>query len=138
MNNNSTINSVYKNKQVDFSFVMDDQQFQLAQFYKSYSGIGAFLGLFLPSNQIKVTTKGIIALGFYKHLKVEFKICDNVEDILKFYGLDYKKYKQGFKTRKELFEYLRNLRFLDEEKFAYHEHKNSTKLIKGLEEYLKS
>jgi len=42
----------------------------LASFYKSYSGIGAFLGLFLPSKEIKVTPKGMIALGFHKHLKV--------------------------------------------------------------------
>lgn len=92
MNNNSAINSVYKNKQVDFSFVKNNKEFQLASFYKSYSGIGAFLGLFLPTKQIKLTPKGLTALVFHKHLKIEVIICDNVEDILKFYGLDYNRY----------------------------------------------
>ena len=57
---------------------------------------------------------------------------------MKFYGLDYVQYKEGFKTRKDLFEFIRGVRFLDEEKFAYHEHKAPTKLIKGFSEYLKS
>lgn len=57
---------------------------------------------------------------------------------MKFYGLDYARYKEGFQTRKELFEFLKQVRFLDEEKFAYHEHKAPTKLILGFSEYLKS
>lgn len=55
----------------------------------------------------------MFALGFYKHLKIEFNVCDQVDEILKFYGLDVGRYREGFKTRKELFEYLRNVRFLD-------------------------
>ncbi len=69
-NNNNTINSVYKNKQVDYYFVKTDKEFELTAFYKSYSGVGAYLGIFLPSKEIKVTTEGIIALGFHKHLKL--------------------------------------------------------------------
>lgn len=92
----------------------------MASFYKSYSGVGAFLGLFLPTKQIKVTTKGVFALGLHKHIKLEYNVCDEVSEILKFYGLDSKRYHEGFQTRKELFEFLRDVRFLDEEKFAYY------------------
>lgn len=49
MNNNDTINSVYKNKQVDFCIKSNDRLFETAKFYKSYSGIGAHLGIFLNS-----------------------------------------------------------------------------------------
>jgi hypothetical protein len=70
LNNNDTINSVYKNKQIDFCFVQSDQSFELCSFYKSYSGIGAYLGVFLPSKEIKLTTEGLFALGFEKHLKL--------------------------------------------------------------------
>lgn len=49
LNNNETINTVYKNKQVDFYFTKNEEDYLMARFYKSYSGIGAHLGVFLPS-----------------------------------------------------------------------------------------
>lgn len=55
MNNNNTINSVYKNKQVDFCIKKDEKKYELAKFYKSYSGFGAHLGIFLKSREIKLS-----------------------------------------------------------------------------------
>ena len=75
----------------------------MASFYKSYSGIGAYLGVFLSSKEVKVNTNGLISMGFHKHLKLEYVITDSPEEIIKFYGLDFEKYKQGFETRSELF-----------------------------------
>lgn len=49
INNNNTINSVYKDKQVDFCFVQNESEFAMERFYKAYSGMGAFFGSFLPS-----------------------------------------------------------------------------------------
>ena len=51
--------------------------------------MGAYLGIFLSSKQIKLSTKGLIALGYHKHLKLEFLITDDIAEILKFYGLSY-------------------------------------------------
>lgn len=59
INSNNTINSVYRNKQVDFFVVSDDQEFALVQFYKSYSGFGAYLGLFLDSKEVKLSETGL-------------------------------------------------------------------------------
>jgi len=41
-------------KQIDFNSVKNEHEFALCMFYKSYGGIGAFLGLFLPSKFIKL------------------------------------------------------------------------------------
>ena len=41
----------------------------MAKFYKSYSGIGAHLGLFLPSKEIKLSDVGLFALGYKEHIK---------------------------------------------------------------------
>lgn len=41
----------------------------MAKFYKSYSGIGAHLGLFLPSKEIKLSDAGLFALGYKEHIK---------------------------------------------------------------------
>lgn len=64
INNNDTTNSVYKNKQVDFCFKANDEEFEMAKFYKSYSGMGAHLGLFLPSKEVKLSDSGLFALAY--------------------------------------------------------------------------
>lgn len=38
-------------------------------FYKSYSGLGGYLGVFIPSKIIKVTHKGLFATLIHFHLK---------------------------------------------------------------------
>ena len=101
-----------------------------AKFYKSYSGMGAFLGLFLASKIIKLSDIGLFALGYKQHIKYQYLITDDVSTILKFYGLDYETYEKGFTTRKNLFEYLRGCRFLNEKYFIAHDLKNSSKLTK--------
>jgi len=39
-------------------------------------------------------------LAFKEHIKFEYLVTNSVEEILKFYGLDYETYSKGFKTRK--------------------------------------
>ena len=112
------MSTVYKNKQVDFMFVNSLNEFDLVWFYKSYSGFGGYLGTFFPSKVIKVTHKGLYAPICYFHLKVELLLCDNVEKIMEFYGLDYYQHKKGYKTKKELYEFLRTAKFLDEARYV--------------------
>lgn len=69
INNNNTINSVYQNKQIDFCLVESDEQFDSFRFYKSYGGLGAYLGMFLPSKEIKLNTTGLFAIGYQEHHK---------------------------------------------------------------------
>jgi len=63
-NNNMTANSVYHKKQVDFNLCKDDREFELCRFYKSYGGIGAFLGLFLPSKFVKLNEDGLFCCAY--------------------------------------------------------------------------
>jgi hypothetical protein len=53
INHNMTANTVYRNKQIDFNITADLHEFEMCRFYKSYGGIGAFLGLLLPSKLVK-------------------------------------------------------------------------------------
>lgn len=112
INNNSTANSVYRHKQVDFNVADNEHEFQLCRFYKSYGGIGAFLGLFLPSRFVKLNETGLVCCAYHEHLKMEFLVCSDIEQILVFYGLDPAVYFKGFSTRNALFSYLRGIRFL--------------------------
>lgn len=99
--------------------------------------MGAHLGLFLPSKEIKLADTGLFAISHKQHIKYELLLTNSVEQILKFYGLDYETYAKGFKTRKELFDYLRGCHFMDEKATAEYESKNRTKLTKFFIEYLK-
>ena len=113
LNNNATANSVYRHKQVDFNVADNEHDFQLCRFYKSYGGIGAFLGLFLPSRFVKLNDSGLVCCAYHEHIKMEFLVCSDIEQILVFYGLDPATYFKGFSTRSALFSYLRGIRFLD-------------------------
>ncbi len=132
-----TANSVYRKKQVDFNVAADEEEFIRCRFYKSYGGIGAFLGLFLPSKFVKLNEDGLICCAYHEHIKLEFLVCSNIHEILIFYGLDAAQYELGFKTRRELFAYLRNIRFLNEELFLSHTTKHQTKIMKAFQEFLK-
>ena len=39
------------------------------KFYKSYSGLGAYLGSFISSKEIKLSDKGLFAMGYKDHIK---------------------------------------------------------------------
>lgn len=99
INNNDTINAVYCNKQVDFCIV-SEEEFEIVRFYKSYGGIGSFLGMFLPSKEIKLTNKGLFAVAYEAHIKFEYLLTKDVKEILEFYGMSYEVYSQGFTKRK--------------------------------------
>lgn len=100
INNNLTANTAFRKKQIDFNITLDEAEFQRCKFYKSYGGIGAFLGLLLPSKLVKFNEDGISCCCYQEHLKLDYNVCNDVREILKFYGLEPEKYEAGFKTRK--------------------------------------
>lgn len=51
-------------------------------FYKSYSGIGGYLGTFLDSKKVKMTVEGMIGVKNEGSFKLEFKICDDAKKLL--------------------------------------------------------
>jgi hypothetical protein len=51
-------------------------------FYKSYGCIGAYLGTFLPSKEVKMTVEGMIATGNNGNIKMEFLVSDDIRDML--------------------------------------------------------
>ena len=136
INNNLTANVAYHKKQIDFNITLSPEQFERCRFYKSYGGIGAFLGLLLPSKLVKFNEEGLYCLGYHEHLKVEFNVCNSIPEIIKFYGLSTEKYSIGFKTRKEVFEYLINSRFIDPVAFKTKKPKWTTKLINSFIQFL--
>lgn len=95
------------------------------------------LGLFLPSRFVKLNEDGLVCCAYQEHIKLEFLVCSNISEILIFYGLDPARYERGFKTRREVFEYLRGIRFLNEQLFLSHTTKHQTKIMKAFQEFLR-
>ena len=87
LNNNLTANIVYKKKQIDFNITASVEELERCRFYKSYGGIGAFLGLLLPSKLVKFNEEGLQCMAYHDHLKMEFTVCNHVPSIITFYGL---------------------------------------------------
>lgn len=114
----------------------DEAEFEMERFYKAYSGMGAYFGSFLPSKEIKLSDKGLFALGYWKHIKYEFLITNSVAEILQFYGASYEKFSQGFKTRQQLFDFMIECKFLNIEKFIKQDTKHAAKVTKFLIEYI--
>jgi hypothetical protein len=136
VNNNLTANTVYRKKQIDFNITKDQEEFERCKFYKSYGGIGALLGLLLPSKLVKLNEDGIFCCFHQEHIKLEFNVCSDVTEIIKFYGLNPQQYYAGFKTRKEVFEFLLSTRFLDTAVFRTKKPKWTTKLINTFQQFL--
>lgn len=69
---------------------------------------------------------------------MEFKVCDDVSQIMRFYGLDAERYALGFATRQQLFQFLLPARFLNPQEFTKKKPKWTTKLINTFMYYLSS
>ncbi len=99
--------------------------------------MGAFLGLLLPSRWVKLNEDGLFCCNYHEHIKLEFKVCEDIDHIMIFYGLNPETYHQGFTSRQTLFEFLMHSRFLDVHEMAIKEFKCSTKLLASFQNYLR-
>lgn len=86
----------------------------MAQFYFGYGEVGIILGRLLKKNNL---TFGIDGLWInYGDSKIT--LLDNPEEICKFIELDYNKWKCGFITKVELFDWITETKFFDKNYFS--------------------
>lgn len=95
-----TMNCEFKGYQVDFKMTESDEDFEMAIFYKSFSGVGSFFGYLTHSETVSLSEKGLFAIRFitptikHKHL-----VTNKPNEVLEFYGVDPKKFALGFERR---------------------------------------
>lgn len=85
---------------MDFKIVESDENFEMAIFYKSFSGVGSFFGYLTHSETICLSEKGLFAIRYITPtIKHKFLVTNKPFEVLQFYGVDPKIFKQGFETR---------------------------------------
>lgn len=125
-----TLNCEYKGYQVDFKFVDTDVDFEMAIFYKSYSGVGSYLGYLTHSETVSLSEKGLYAIRYITPtIKHKYLVTNVPSEILHFYGVDPKRFNNGFERKEDLFRYLMGSRFFDFERFVKGEGKNLSKIL---------
>lgn len=144
--------------QIDFIHVHDIDS---ALFYFSYSDFGQILGKILKYYGLTFGHNGLwispfknTILSYLQHHQEEYekyninehKIGDiediiltrRPEEICKFFGLSYDRWKEGFQTKIELFEYIKSSHYFSPEIFLYSNHPQRSRLKtrKMYEEFL--
>ena len=95
------------------------------------------LGLLLPSKWVKFSEDGLFCCSYQEHIKLEFNLCADIDQIMLFYGLNPAVYHKGFTNRRDLFNFLLQSRFLDPLDLAGREIKCTTKLLASFQDYLR-
>jgi len=118
--NTSVISILYDGAQVDLAFhPLED--FESAYNYYRNSDAGNLMGVMFKKLSLKFGAKGLsfpVKLGDAEKLG-EVLISKNIKEILEFGGFDYNKWKAGFETPEELYEWITQSKFFNREFFAF-------------------
>lgn len=107
-----------------------DTDFDIAMFYKAYSGAGSVLGYLTHCREVSLTERGLYAVHFLTPtIKLKHLLTNSKEELLDLYGLDKNKWKEGFETKERLFRFLAECRFLDYVEFTEEDSKDPSKLM---------
>lgn len=103
--NGPTTSILYKDEfQIDFNHA---KNFDFMHFITSYSGIFHLIGWSIKKQNIKFSDDGIYLMLD----NIKFKLCSDVIEIFKFLDLDYEKFKDGFNSEEELFNFVYNCKY---------------------------
>lgn len=109
---------------ISFSYYLqNDEYFQIdlikteniriSKFYLSYGDLGSIIGVMVKNNNLSFGHNGLSVI--YEDEKII--LIDDPEKISKFLELEYKKYEEGFKTKKEIYKWVLECKFFKKEYF---------------------
>ena len=121
INNNPFMSILYESKyQVDFITVKPDKALY-TQAYLSHNDLGNLLGRCVKRFNI---THGMDGLWYDHYLedrthRTRFHLSNDPYDILRIHGLDVDKFKDGFDTYTEMFDYVQSSKYFNPELFKF-------------------
>jgi uncharacterized membrane protein YkoI len=105
----------FHGRQIDIMTCSNENQAKIAYFFNSYSDVGMILGIVIKRLNICFSYKGLI----YKFKDgSSILISDDLIKICEFLGLSYKKWEAGFKTDKELYDWIMDFKYFKSSIFA--------------------
>lgn len=131
--NGHILSCEYKKFQVDF-IKIEEKHFESAKCFFDFSSFGEILGRMFKFNEIKYGHLGLY-INIYENHEVSREVCKiclsiNPEEIFNYLKLDYKKIKNGFVNKKEMFDLLINCKFFCPNLFLENLNKNHKTKVK--------
>jgi len=108
-----TVSFNYKNFQIDFIKIIPED-FNIAYHYFSYNDMGNLIGQLAKSVYLKFGEDGlkyVHTVGSQKRATIS--ISKNIDEILKFINLDPAKYRSGFDTLQEIFDFITSSKYFN-------------------------
>lgn len=96
----------YQGYQIDI-IETDEALMELARFFYGYGDTGMIMGMFLRNIGLKFGISGLT----YKCETYKIKLSQDLKAILKFLGLDYGVWEQGFETQEDMFRFLESSKY---------------------------
>ena len=104
--NGPVFSLVYKDFQIDF-IKHSKEDYESAKNYYCYNDLGNLIGRLAQRFALKFGPDGLRYVYYHKDRNLgEFNISKDIDTILSFLDLDVVKFRRGFKTRKELFDFI--------------------------------
>ncbi|THV05313.1 hypothetical protein K435DRAFT_816566 [Dendrothele bispora CBS 962.96] len=100
--------------QVDVHVCADKKEWDRIYFYNSYGDLGMIMGLIASNAGLQLGSKGL-HYSYPPHPRL--LLSDDFDKITRFFGWSMETRNAGFKTRKEIFEWVMTSRFFDPARF---------------------
>ena len=123
--------------QIDISYFNDISKFNMKSFYTNHSEFGSIMGHIAHSRGFKFGQDGIFVKAYYNQDVTrpigQITVCNDIQEICNFFGLDFKLLNNNFKTKQHFFEFMTTCTlfdptfFINESNFNYNHRSRMTK-----------
>lgn len=120
--NKDTITFDYKNVQVDIIIAVQEvtnETFELVKFCYSYDPLNMLMNKILRNFAVKINSKGIFYIYGCKERSTtdEIFLSNDIKYVFKLLELDINDYYNGFKTFKQIYDYIISCKYFEHDKF---------------------
>ncbi|KAF7327843.1 hypothetical protein MKEN_00364100 [Mycena kentingensis (nom. inval.)] len=105
--------------QVDVHVCADKAEWERIHFFHAYGDLGMILGLLVRTQGLALGTKGLKAPNV-PH--APFDLSDSMDEIIAYMGLSMERWRAGFATKREVFEWVATSTFFDPTTFRAESH----------------
>jgi len=142
--NDDAISFDYDNFQVDL-ICLEPKIWKTALIYYSYDPLGNLLGKIAKGFGLRYGKDGLYYKNIGKNNTQKIMLSEDIDEIYKFLGYDFNKFKQGFNSLNDIYDFISDGEFFDKELFmpnnlTNNDRKRSMKrpTFKGFLKYMKN
>ncbi|KAJ7158906.1 hypothetical protein C8R46DRAFT_1110730 [Mycena filopes] len=96
--------------QVDVHVCSDKPEWERIHFFHGYGDLGMIMGLVVRNKGLQLGTKG---MKVPRASRPPFELSESMDDIMQYMGLSMERWKAGFRTKQDVFEWVGTSSFFD-------------------------